>query len=272
VPGMVCGARTSVIHSTDFFGILNMGHYHPEIRTPSSLQVNDGVEVRKNVTYTPVTMKMLNMPGDMRGALGTMLFVALFPPKVKNYNAMMRPIVDMLIDLEPRGVGITVGQLVMHVALAWILNDTRGVPSCCCGKQPPAFCGSCVRCVVQGQKHHTATILPGAVRTLPMGHPLRAEYAEEFQEYDPIACLASLPRCRKRTHASILASGRRARDGADEKTEAFKGVPEFARLWYHDIAKHTIYDLAHALANMVKDSIKFMMVHAQQRHPESRML
>jgi hypothetical protein len=230
-------------------------------------QVNDGVEVRKLVSYTPVTLKLLNMPGDMRGALGTMLFVALFPPKVKNYNAMMRPIVDMFIDLEPRGRGIAVGDKAIHVAVAWILNDSRGVPTTCCGKQPPAHCGACVRCVVQGQTHHTATTLPGAVRTLPMGHPLRAEYAEEFKEYEPLAMLASLPRCRKRTHASILASGRRVLNGAEEKNEAFKGVAEFSRLWYHDIAKHTIYDLAHALANMVKDSIRYMMVHAQQTVP-----
>jgi hypothetical protein len=229
----------------------------------ATCQVNDGVEVRKNVSYTPVTLKLLNLPGDMRGALGTMLFVALFPPKVKNYNAMMRPIVDMFVDLEPRGRGIAVGDQAIHVALAWILNDTRGVPTCCCGKQAPALCGACVRCVVQGQTHHTAVTLPGAVRTLPMDHVLREEYAEEFKEYEPIAVLASLPRCRKRTHSSIIASGKRVLAGAEEKGEAFKGVSEWCRLWYHDIAKHTIYDLAHALANMVKDSIKYMMVQAQ---------
>jgi hypothetical protein len=230
----------------------------------TTCQVNDGVEVRKNISYTPVTLKLLNLPGDMRGALGTMLFVALFPPKVKDYNAMMRPIVDMFIDLEPRGPGIPVGNQAIHVAVAWILNDTRGVPTCCCGKQAPAHCGSCVRCVVQGQTHHTSTTLPGAVRTLPMGHELRAEYAEEFKDYGPIAILATLPRCRKRTHASILASGTRILNGrSEQKNEAFKGVAEFSRLWYHDIAKHTIYDLAHALANMVKDSIRYMMVRAQ---------
>ena len=72
-----------------------------------------------------------------------------------------------------------------------------------------------------------------------MGHELRAEYAEEFKEYEPIAILASLPRCRKRTHASILASGIRALNGRmEQKNEPFKGVAEFSRLWYHDIAKH----------------------------------
>jgi hypothetical protein len=104
--------------------------------------------VEVNVSYTPVTLKILNLPAGMRGALGTLLFVALFPPKVKNYNAMMRPIVDMLLDLAPGGDGITVREKVSHIVLAWILNDTRGVPDCCCGKQPPAFVGSCVRCVM----------------------------------------------------------------------------------------------------------------------------
>ena len=38
-------------------------------------------------------------------------------------------------------------------------------------------------------------------------------------------------------------------------------MTEYARLWYHSIAKHTQYDLAHALANQVKDTIRYMMVH-----------
>ena len=73
--------------------------------------------------------------------------------------------------------------------------------------------------------------------------------------------LAELTRCRKRKHASIIASGERALAGAVEQDEAFKGVSEFNRIWYHDIAKHTIYDLAHALANQVKDTIRYSMVH-----------
>jgi hypothetical protein len=226
--------------------------------------VNDGVEVIKNVTYTPVTIKILNMLAGLRGALGTLLFIALFPPKVLDYNAMMRPIVDMLVDLAPGAAGLTMEDgKVIHVALAWILNDTRGVPTGCCGKQAPCFCGSCVLCVVQGQRHHTVTILPGAVRTLPPSHALRAAYAEEFKAYQPIAMLATLPRSKKRTHAKILASGRRVLGGAQEKDEAFKGVSEFSRIWYHNIAKHTKYDLAHALANQVKDTIRYMMVHTR---------
>ena len=223
--------------------------------------MNDGVEVRKNTSYTPVTLKILNLPGELRGALGTMLLLGLFPPKIKDYNAMMRPIVDMFIDVGPGGAGARVGDKVIYLALAWILNDSRGVPSCCSGKQAPAFCGSCVLCVVQGQQHHTTTILPGAVRLLPLNHPLRTLYAKEFEAYEPLAMLATLPRCKKRTHSQIVDSGRRVLNGAPVKEEAFKGVSEFTRIWYHDIAKHTTYDLAHALANMVKDTIRYMMVH-----------
>ena len=204
----------------------------------------------------------------MRGALGTLVFLALFPPKVKNYNAMMRPIVDMFVDLAPRGSGVTLQEKVVHVALAWILNDTRGVPDCCCGKQAPAFVGSCVRCVIQGQRHHTATTLPGAVRQLPARHPLRAKYAQEFQTYEPIAMLAELQPCRKRLHRSIVASGQRVLDGATEQEEAFKGISEFVRLWYHDVGKHTIYDLAHALANMVKDTARYIMVPSPPPVPD----
>ena len=36
-----------------------------------------------------------------------------------------RPIVDMFIDLEPRGRDITVGNEVIYIALAWILNDDQ---------------------------------------------------------------------------------------------------------------------------------------------------
>jgi hypothetical protein len=211
-------------------------------------------------------MKILNMPGVLRGALGTMLFMALFPPHIKNYNAMMRPIVDMFVDLEPRGRGIAVDDKVIHVALAWILNDTRGVPSCCNGKQAPCLCGSCVKCYVQGQSHHTSVVLPGAVRTLPIPHDLRDKYAEEFAAYEPLAVLATLPRSGKRTHKGIIKSGERVLAGADQKTEAFKGVTEFARLWYHNIAKHTIYDLAHALANMVSDTVQYVMVRTRQHN------
>ena len=101
--------------------------------------MNDGVEVRKNISYTPVTLNILNLPGELRGALGTMLLLGLFPPKIKDYNAMMRPIVDMFIDVGPGGAGAPVGDQVVYLALAWILSDSRGVPSCCAGKQAPAL-------------------------------------------------------------------------------------------------------------------------------------
>jgi hypothetical protein len=225
-------------------------------------QVNDGVEVEKAVSYTPVTFKILSLPPGLRGALGTIVMIALLPPKIKNYNSMFRPIVDMLVALAPEGAGISVDSRTVSLVVAWLLNDTRAVYTTAGpGKCPPAFVGSCVRCVVQGQRHLATTVLPGAVRLLPIGDPLRARYAEEFAAYRPLQMLADMPRCAKRTHASIIASGRRVMAGAPFKEEAFKGVSEYARLPYHNVAKHNVYDLAHALANMIKDMLKFLMVH-----------
>ena len=45
-------------------------------------QVNDGVEVVKAVSYTPVTFKILSLPPGLRGVLGTVVMIALLPPKI----------------------------------------------------------------------------------------------------------------------------------------------------------------------------------------------
>jgi len=91
-------------------------------------QVNDGVEVVKAVSYTPVTFKILSLPPGLRGALGTIVMIALLPPKIKNYNAMFRPIVDMLVALAPEGAGISVGTRTVSLVVAWLLNVCTRLP------------------------------------------------------------------------------------------------------------------------------------------------
>ena len=54
--------------------------------------VNDGVEVEKNVAYTPITLKVLNEPKDRRSKMGCIWLAAFFPPKVGNYQAMFTPL------------------------------------------------------------------------------------------------------------------------------------------------------------------------------------
>ncbi len=61
----------------------------------------DGVEVEKNVTYTPVTAKLLNLPPGLRGQLGNLWLLGFFPPHVQDYDTMLTPIVEQLATHRP---------------------------------------------------------------------------------------------------------------------------------------------------------------------------
>ena len=144
--------------------------------------VNDGVEVEKNVSYTPITLKVLNEPKDRRSKMGCIWLAAFFPPKVRNYQAMFTPLAEQFGRLQPGedGLGVRLpdtdeaGQV--HAMIAWFLNDIRGVPNTCMGKHPPCYVGSCVMCVARGVQSGKGMVLPGAVRGLPDDHPLRDDY------------------------------------------------------------------------------------------------
>ena len=55
---------------------------------------NDGVEVEKGVSYTPVTARLYDLPPSVRGLLRSILLLSYFPPYVKNYRNMCRPVCD----------------------------------------------------------------------------------------------------------------------------------------------------------------------------------
>jgi hypothetical protein len=235
---------------------------------------SDGVEVQKDVTWTPVTAKIMNWPSGVRSLLGAILMLAVFPPKVKNYDQMFLPIVEQLAELAPRtGTGFTVNDVVRFVVMAIHLNDTRGVPGGCKGSHAPAYNGSCVHCVVPGQYHQCVTVLPGSVRSLPpveqcnlQQKALRAKYATEFAGFKDLADLADMNRPQARTHTSCLKSGKRCTGSKkSKKAEAFHGVACFSRLlWYHKIPVHNRYDEAHTFANNLKNEIAYIGVrHAQ---------
>jgi hypothetical protein len=237
---------------------------------------SDGVEVQKDVTWTPVTAKIMNWPSGVRSLLGAILMLAVFPPHVKNYDQMFLPIVEQLAALAPRtGTGFTVNDIVRFVVMAIHLNDTRGVPGGCCGSHAPCYNGSCVHCVVPGQYHHSVMVLPGSVRGLPDAEhctlrqrALRAKYATEFAGCKRLAELADKIRPQSRTHTSCLKSGRRCTGKTKSKTaEAFHGVACFSRLlWYHKIPLHNRYDEAHTFANHLKNEIAYIGVRQPPVH------
>ena len=231
---------------------------------------NDGVEVEKKVSYTPVTAKLMNMAADARGMLGSIWLLGFWPPKVKDYQAMLLPVVEMFAKHAPGEEPIDVYDAHLKqrsnkwVVLAQNTNDIRGVTPATCGKAPPSLVGSCNMCMQEGVRHRTTTVLPGAVRALPeakdtVNDALREAYAAVFEANDDLAAFAEEGRPPKRNKASAVASGNRVRRGeAKEKDEAYKDVDHHTTmLWYHDKIKHTLYDLAHQLANVLKQILKF---------------
>ena len=294
-------------------------------------QSNDGVEVEKNVTYTPITAKLLNLPPDLRGQasytsthchrvfgtpyqcgtayhertratsvrrtavvrrttmvrttyistpgtvmgrrtvcagmLANIWLLGYLPPKVKNYQSMLQPLVDMFAKHAPGGEPISVydahldTEVDKFIVCAWLNNDIRGVTNATCGKNPPALVGSCNFCCQGGQRHRHTTVLPGAVRALPTDEDdLQKQYEEEFVQADDVALFSSMERPTKRTKTSAIDSGNRTAQGVSKEVdEAYKDVDIYTTsLWYHDKIKHTLYDLAHQFANVVKHILKYM--------------
>ena len=236
---------------------------------------NDGVEVEKNVAYTPITAKLLNLPPEMRGLLTCIWLLGYMPPKVKDYQAMLQPVLDMIAEHAPDsewGTPCAVHSVAtgatedLWFKLAWTVNDIRAVPGVTCGTAPPAYVGSCNMCAQMGLRPHKlgTTVLPGAVRALGEGDEedaLRKAYAKEFAAEKRMAEWAGEGPPPKRTKQSAIASGNRVLSGqSKKKEEAFYDVDIFTQsLWYHDKIKHTLYDNAHEFTNVIKQTFNFMM-------------
>ena len=54
----------------------------------------DGVEVQKNKSYTPCVAKVLNLEGGLGSFMSSLCLFGYFPPSVKVYNSLFRPIAE----------------------------------------------------------------------------------------------------------------------------------------------------------------------------------
>jgi hypothetical protein len=112
--------------------ILRDHDFFPRATTPEArrycmhgAQCNDGVEIHKNKSYTPVTMQILDWPQEQRTLLGSTWLLAVFPPGIKDYQALMRPIAQSLADVGPDSEGVDIVDLVdntphkARLAVAW---------------------------------------------------------------------------------------------------------------------------------------------------------
>ena len=140
-------------------------------------QSHDGVEVQKNVTYTPITAKLLNLPSNARGRLSCIWLLGFLPPNVSNYQNMLKPMVEMFAKSAPGEQPIQVYDAHLGrdrdiwTVLSWITNDIRGVPNGTCGRHPPDIIGSCNYCCIKGNNISPGTtVLVGAVGAVQRNH------------------------------------------------------------------------------------------------------
>jgi hypothetical protein len=130
------------------------------------------------VSYTPIVGMFLNWPPGLRSLLASIWMFGILPPKCKDYQQMLLPVVQQLAKYIPGPTGEdlvtkdadTGTDLHLRVVLSHILNDIRAVPCGTCGSHPPAYVGSCNMCTQVGRRVHNRIVLGGAVRGTGVGN------------------------------------------------------------------------------------------------------
>lgn len=236
----------------------------------------------RNHTYTPILVRLLNLPPHLRTTATGVLMWAELPPGVANFKSIYRYLIGRIKDTLDPELGdldrqtfnpvMEGGMLVydahaeshvtIQIAFTRFIEDTRGLHHVLCSKQCPALIGACPFCTLRGFTVHKKTVYPGAVTHLPQGHRLRREFQEEFKACDDIQLLATA-RHRRMTTAVAYAQGQACEnDEIGEEESAFKAIPPFNEDWAlgpdFDVLKVTMVDMAHALNNFILDMYRMI--------------
>jgi hypothetical protein len=129
------------------------------------------------VSYTPIVGMFLNWPPALRALLASIWMFGIMPPKVKDYQMMLTPVVEQFAKYAPGEDGKDMMvwdedlQKIMpkRIVAAIIINDIRAIPCGTCGSHPPCYVGSCNMCKQGGRRAHNRTVLGGAVRGVGWG-------------------------------------------------------------------------------------------------------
>ena len=129
------------------------------------------------MSYTPIVGVFLNWPPVLHNLLASMWLFGVMPPKVKDYQQMLLPVVEDFAKYAPGPDGEdlrvydadTEEERDNRVVCAEIMNDIRGLPCGTCGAHPPAYVGSCNICKQGGRWKLNRIVLGGAVRGVGTG-------------------------------------------------------------------------------------------------------
>ena len=175
-------------HNADIFKTVLCGLCHDEVeisRWP-----------KKNIC--PVLLNIYNVPPWIRNLLTMIFMIGIMPPKCKNAQLYLEPIVEMFKKLGPAEDGFLVVSPITGLTETWYamvafdLNDMRGVSKGNCQVQAPAKKMACNDCAVTGYwiKCYHTTLYPSAVSFLPARDPLRAQYRRTFSKCSVLRDLA----------------------------------------------------------------------------------
>jgi hypothetical protein len=201
-----------------------------------------------SVSATPVVAEILNLPPGLRQRFGSMLVFGVIPA-AGNYHELFTQLLQHNAKYFKGGVdadgvirddGFLVDDVFavvtpgskpvkrsVHLDIAKILNDSRGLqPDLCC-KQSPAICGGCPFCWVKGF-NIGKTLYPSAVSFLPRTDPIRQNFINtlvveselvEEEEEPPIPLPANLSAAEVLEAATIQKSKRKTRKRREKARE-----------------------------------------------------
>ena len=169
---------------------------------------------------TPLTCLNLSLPPHLREAFTAIYFAGALPVNTAPTGIFLLPVIEMFRLSAPGTDGFEINGQTFWVAIAWRLDDLKGIYKGINGKTNPAINGTCIQCTVQGIKipQLSTTGWISAVTHLDPEDPLREQFKQTYAEEPVVADIGSCEPPKKMTKASAYASARRAEQG-------IKGVP-----------------------------------------------
>ena len=219
----------------------------------------DGATLQKtrNISWTPVILRLLNLPPHVRTTAGGMFLWAHLPHDIvidKALSYMLKTVEHAWHNADGFEVydAHTQSLRKIHIRLTRVIEDYAGMPNVIGNFKQPAVKGACPVCRTKGvnpNPHTHTSYYPCAVRYLPPDDPVRLQFVAEFDRVPKLKRLAGLDKPNVMSRRYALTE---ARKNVEDKEKGWKKVPAVA-LRDNDFVSMCLPDPAHALSHFVKD-------------------